>query len=83
MDNRKYSCLRCGYIYDPTSDRDEGIPFNELPGDWLCPKCYADRTEYAPYKPIVMKKPTKNIAVKGRSKIEQLIHNHESSINCQ
>lgn len=46
MDTTKFSCKKCSYVYDPQSDLDDGVPFNELPGDWLCPKCFSDTTEF-------------------------------------
>ncbi len=39
----KYKCLICGYIYD---DAEEEIPFSELPGDWKCPVCGADKEDF-------------------------------------
>ena len=40
----KYRCTVCGYIYDPElGDPDgnikPGTPFEEIPGDWVCPVC--------------------------------------------
>ena len=40
----KYKCTVCGYIYDPVQgDAAGGIPpgtpFENLPGDWVCPEC--------------------------------------------
>ena len=32
----KYRCRVCGYIYD---EEKEGVPFSELPDDWVCPVC--------------------------------------------
>lgn len=31
-----YRCTVCGYIYD---NEKEEIPFEELPDDWVCPRC--------------------------------------------
>ena len=31
-----YRCTICGYIYD---NEKEEIPFEELPEDWVCPRC--------------------------------------------
>ena len=31
-----YRCTTCGYIYD---NEKEEIPFEELPDDWVCPRC--------------------------------------------
>jgi rubredoxin len=50
MDTMKFICQKCSYIYDPQSDLDDGMPFKELPGDWLCPKCFNDKSEYIPLK---------------------------------
>ncbi|MDF1536481.1 MAG: rubredoxin [bacterium] len=45
----KYRCTVCGYIYDPAQgDPDEGIDagtdFNDVPDDWVCPECGADKS---------------------------------------
>ena len=45
----KYRCTVCGYVYDPASgDPDEGIEagteFNNVPEDWVCPECGADKS---------------------------------------
>lgn len=47
----KYRCTVCGYIYDPEQgDADGGInpgtTFEELPDDWVCPVCGADKSEF-------------------------------------
>jgi len=44
----KWECLACGYIYDPAvGDPDNGIPagtrFEDLPDDWVCPECGAEK----------------------------------------
>ena len=44
MEDKKYRCLICGYIYDPTEGDDgqdivKGTPFDQLPEVWKCPKC--------------------------------------------
>ena len=33
---KKYVCTICGYIYD---DEKEGVKFEDLPADWVCPLC--------------------------------------------
>ena len=45
---KKYRCLACGYIYDPAvGDEDSGIkpgtPFEDIPDDWVCPVCGANK----------------------------------------
>jgi rubredoxin len=48
----KYRCTVCGYIYEPEKgDAVGGIaagtPFEELPDDWVCPVCGADKSKFA------------------------------------
>jgi rubredoxin len=47
----KYKCKVCGYIYDsqlsdPDGEIKPGTPFEELPGDWVCPVCGANKSEF-------------------------------------
>ncbi len=49
---KKYICEICGYIYDPQmGDADTGIKpgtaFEDLPDDWLCPVCGADKSNFS------------------------------------
>ena len=37
----KHICSVCAYVYD---DDVEDTPFDELPDDWVCPVCTADKT---------------------------------------
>jgi Rubredoxin len=51
----KYECTACGYIYDPEfGDSNSGIPagteFADLPDDWVCPVCGAEKSQFEPYK---------------------------------
>ena len=44
----KWECRVCGYIYDPAKgDSDNGInagtAFENLPEDWVCPSCGANK----------------------------------------
>ena len=41
----QYRCTVCGHIYD---DRKEGMDFNDLPDDWLCPVCRAQKGVFMP-----------------------------------
>jgi rubredoxin len=48
---KKYHCTVCGYVYDPAAgDPDAGIAantsFDDLPDDWVCPECGADKTYF-------------------------------------
>jgi rubredoxin len=47
----KWECKVCGYIYDPEmgdpeSDVEAGTPFEDLPQDWVCPECGADKDQF-------------------------------------
>jgi rubredoxin len=47
----KFKCTVCGYIYDPAvGDPDNGVDpgtsFDDLPDDWTCPECGADKGEF-------------------------------------
>jgi rubredoxin len=37
IDMKKYVCTVCGYVYDP--EENDGIAFEDLPEDWVCPLC--------------------------------------------
>ena len=46
---KEYRCTVCGYIYDPAAgDPDEGVAagttFDDVPEDWVCPDCGADKS---------------------------------------
>ena len=48
---KKHRCIPCGWIYDPAKgDPDNGVapgtPFEELPEDWSCPICGADKDSF-------------------------------------
>ena len=48
---QQWICEPCGYIYDPEDgDPDGGIPpgtpFEDIPDDWGCPVCGAQKSEY-------------------------------------
>lgn len=43
----KWICKICGYIYDEAK---EGVPFADLPDNWVCPLCGADKASFAPEK---------------------------------
>jgi rubredoxin len=47
----KYVCMICGYVYDPQAgDPDNGVKagtkFKDLPDDWVCPVCGADKDSF-------------------------------------
>lgn len=47
----KYQCGACGYVYDPVKgDPDSGIKpgtkFEDIPDDWVCPVCGAEKRDF-------------------------------------
>jgi rubredoxin len=49
----KYICSVCGYEYDPEigdpdNDISAGTAFEDLPEDWVCPVCGADKADFEP-----------------------------------
>ena len=49
----KYECIPCGYVYDPelgdeTAAVPAGIPFEDLPDDWICPVCGVGKDQFEP-----------------------------------
>ncbi len=49
----RYICTCCGYIYDPDKGDEmnkipEGVEFDDLPEEWVCPLCYAECDKFDP-----------------------------------
>lgn len=47
----KWTCLVCGYVYDPEEgDPDNGVApgtaFDDIPEDWVCPLCGVGKDEF-------------------------------------
>ena len=52
---KKYVCEICGYVYDPAiGDTEHGVtvgtPFSELPEEWTCPPCGADKHAFKKFE---------------------------------
>ncbi len=52
---QRYECDVCGYIYDPAiGDEENGIApgttFENLPDDWVCPECGAEKDDFSSLK---------------------------------
>ena len=50
---KKYKCTVCEYIYDPEKgDPDSGVQpgtsFKDLPDNWICPVCGAEKDLFEP-----------------------------------
>ena len=43
-DSGKYVCSVCGYVYDPAEH--DGVPFEDLPDDWRCPRCKQGKEKF-------------------------------------
>lgn len=48
----RWVCDPCGWVYDPAEgDSDGGIEpgvaFENLPDDWVCPVCGADKSQFS------------------------------------
>lgn len=41
----RFKCGVCGYIYD---EEKEGVPFSDLPDDWVCPVCGEGKEGFEP-----------------------------------
>lgn len=49
----KYACELCGWEYDEElgdadNGIDAGVPFEDLPDDFVCPLCGAEKDEFVP-----------------------------------
>ena len=49
---KKYVCDICGWEYDPkVGDPDNGVKpgtaFEDIPADWVCPECGADKDNFS------------------------------------
>jgi len=40
----KYKCEVCGYVYD---EEVEGVKFEDLPDDWICPLCGVSKDTFS------------------------------------
>ena len=50
---KKYVCDACGWIYNPEKgDPDNGVEpgtaFEDVPDDWVCPECGAQKSDFSP-----------------------------------
>ena len=51
---QKWICLVCDHVYDPAEGDPEagiapGTSFEDLPDDWACPVCGAEKADFEPY----------------------------------
>ena len=44
---KKFQCMICGHIYD---EEKEGVPFADLPEDWVCPICRVNKKVFTEIK---------------------------------
>ncbi|MCK4601963.1 MAG: rubredoxin [Phycisphaerae bacterium] len=48
---KKYICATCGWVYDPeVGDPENGVSagtaFADVPEDWVCPECAAEKDRF-------------------------------------
>lgn len=43
--SRPWKCGTCGFVYD---EETEGVPFEDLPENWVCPICGMDKGVFEP-----------------------------------
>lgn len=48
---KNYVCALCGYVYRPAlgdeeNGIDQGTDFEDLPSDWVCPLCGAEKEDF-------------------------------------
>lgn len=46
---KKWICGICGYVYDEAK---EGVAFEALPENWVCPLCGADKSAFSPQQSV-------------------------------
>jgi rubredoxin len=52
-------CELCGYVYDPAEgDADGGVKpgmrFEDIPDDWTCPVCGANKDDFSPQDDVAL-----------------------------
>jgi len=51
--SKRYRCTSCYHVYDPAEGDPEtgvapGTAFEDLPEDWTCPMCGAEKADFEP-----------------------------------
>jgi flavin reductase (DIM6/NTAB) family NADH-FMN oxidoreductase RutF/rubredoxin len=41
--SKKYKCPACGYVYDEATEK---VKFEDLPGNWNCPVCGSEKSDF-------------------------------------
>ena len=49
---QKWVCDACGWVYDPEVGDPEGnvapgTAFEDIPDDWVCPECGAEKSQFS------------------------------------
>jgi glutamate synthase domain-containing protein 2 len=72
-----YKCQVCDYLYDEDK---EGVKWEDLPDDWVCPVCESDKSLFEGVKDIESEsKPVETTAIGDKSSIEDLIRNSDQT----
>ena len=74
--SQQYTCLVCGYVYDPVhGDPDQGIEpgtsFDDLPEGWECPVCGAPVMDFQEIPS------TKDAPVTPVAEVEEVVNDDE------
>lgn len=77
---KKYRCKICGHIYD---EEKEGIKFEDLPDDWVCPLCGVPKSLFELVEEtdkVEEEKDSKRVAINERN--VAIRRKNEKCINC-
>jgi flavorubredoxin/flavin reductase (DIM6/NTAB) family NADH-FMN oxidoreductase RutF len=64
-EGKVWVCKICGYVYDEAK---EGVPFEKLPADWVCPVCKHPKSDFELRGSVVRTETIKSEAVKAEPK---------------
>ena len=83
---KKYTCLICGYVYDEAQGTPDGAilagtKWDDLPSDWVCPLCGAEKSEFLEEKPLVdSSKASTKVSIDEQENGEELTYTQLSAI---
>lgn len=74
----KYKCMACGYIYD---EEKEGIKWEDLPEDWVCPLCKSPKSYFTKQAEQIkeeLKEEVKKLAQNKKEESLDYLHDYEN-----
>jgi methylamine---glutamate N-methyltransferase subunit C len=66
----RYRCLICHFVYN---EKTEGVAFDELPADWVCPVCGAAKSEFELVEEPEASAPARSEPVREGTKVSDLL----------